>query len=107
MFKKDITDTSTTQLGSDYIAKKCPKQYTNTVELVAYHITFETSGKILGYRDLVTMDPPVWTNSKCDELGRLSKGWKSHAGTDTIEFIFHKYKPKDRRATFVRDVCYI
>ena len=38
-------------------------------------------------------------------MGRLSQGWKEHAGTDTIEFIFHKDKPKDRRATYVRDVC--
>ena len=28
-------------------------------------------------------------------------------GTNTIEFIFHKEKPRDRRATYVRAVCYI
>ena len=41
----------------------------------------------------------------CNELGRLSQGWKSHAGTDTIKFVFRKYKPKDIRETYVRAVC--
>ena len=40
----------------------------------------------------------------CNKIGRLSQGWKEHAGTDTIKFIFHKDKPKDRRATNVRAV---
>ena len=30
-----------------------------------------------------------------------------HAGTDTIEFIFNKYKPKDTRAAYVIAVCKI
>ena len=30
---------------------------------------------------------------------------KKHAGTDAIEFIFHKSKKKDRRATYMRSVC--
>ena len=34
-------------------------------------------------------------------IPRLEK----HTETDTIEFIFHKDKPKDRRATYVRAVC--
>ena len=41
----------------------------------------------------------------CNGLGRLYQSWKSHAGTDTIGFIFYKDKTKDRRATYVRDVC--
>ena len=90
MFKKDTTYTSTTHIGSDYITKIDPKKDTVTVELAAHHITCETNEKILGYRDLVKRDPPVWTNSMSNELGPLSQGWKAHAGTDTIEFIFHK-----------------
>ena len=43
----------------------------------------------------------------CNEVGHLYQGWKSHAGTDTLEFILHKYKPKDRRTTYVRAVCNI
>ena len=43
----------------------------------------------------------------CNELGRLSQCCKAHMATDTIEFIFHKYKPKDRRATYVRALCNI
>ena len=75
------------------------------MEPVAHHITCETTGKILGFREFVNMDPPVWTNSMCNELGRLSQGWKSHDGNDTIKFIFQKDKPNDRRATYVRAVC--
>ena len=51
------------------------------------------------------MDPPVCTNSMCNELGRLSQVWKAHTGTNTIEFIVHKDKPKDIMETYVRDVC--
>ena len=45
MFKTDMTDTSTTHIGSEYIAKIDPKRDTITVELVAHHITCETTGK--------------------------------------------------------------
>ena len=34
-------------------------------------------------------------------------GMGKHAGTDTIEFIFHKDTPKYIRATYVRAVCNI
>ena len=63
MFKNDMIDTSTTHIVSDYIAHTDPKEYTITVEPVSHNITCETTGKILGYRDLVKMDAPVWTNS--------------------------------------------
>ena len=63
-------------------------------------INCKATGKILGYRDPVKIDAPVWTNSMCNELGRLYQGWVKHAVNDTIEFSFHKYKPRDRRATF-------
>ena len=71
LFKKDMTYTSTTHIGSDYISKTDPKKYTIKVELVAHHITCETTRKILGYRDLVKRDPPVWTYSVCNDFGRL------------------------------------
>ena len=32
---------------------------------------------------------------------------EKHTGTDTIEFIFHKDKKKDRRATYMRSLCNI
>ena len=107
MFKMDTADTSKTHIGSYYIAHTESKKDTIAVEPLANHINCETTGKILEYRDLVNMDASVWANSMCNELGRLSQGWKEHAGTDTIELIFHKDKPKDRRATCVRSVCNI
>ena len=58
-FKKDMIDTSTTHIGSDYIDHTEPKKDTITVEPVSHHITCETNGKILGYRYLVKMDAPV------------------------------------------------
>ena len=75
------------------------------MEPVANHITSENTGNILQYRDLVKKDPPVWTNSVCNKLGRFPQGWKAHAGPDTIKFIFHKYKPNGISATYVRAVC--
>ena len=105
IFQKDKTDTSTRHIGSDYISKTYPKKDTVTVEPVAHHITCETTGKIQEYKDIVERDPPVWKNSMYNELGRMFQGWKAHDGTDTIEFIFHKEKPRDRRAKYVRYVC--
>ena len=34
-------------------------------------------------------------------------GSEKNAGTDTVDLIFHKYKPQYRRATYVREVCNI
>ena len=53
------------------------------------------------------MDAPVWNNSMRNKRGRLPQGWKEHVLTDTIKFILHKDKPKDRRTTYVRAVCNI
>ena len=53
MFKKDIKDTSTTHIGSEYISKTPLKKDTIIVEPVSHHITYETTRKILGYQDLV------------------------------------------------------
>ena len=53
------------------------------------------------------MDEPVCTISICNELGCLSQDWGKHAGTDIIDFIFHKDKPNGRRATCVKVVCNI
>ena len=53
------------------------------------------------------MDAPVWTSSMYNKLGHLSQDWDKHAGTDTIDFVFRKDKPKYRRATYVRAVCNI
>ena len=75
------------------------------MEPMANHIHCETTGKILGYRDPVKKDAPVWKKSMCNELGRLSQGWKTHSGTDTIEFIYHKNKPRYRNANYIRAVC--
>ena len=43
----------------------------------------------------------------CNELDRLSQGWKKHAGTDTIELILHEEKPKDINSTYMRALCNI
>ena len=61
--------------------------------------------KILGYGDLVKNDAPVWTKSMWNELGHLSQRWKTHAGTDTKKFTLHKDKPKDRKSTYVGELC--
>ena len=45
MFKMDMTDTSKTHIGSDYIDHTDPQKYTITVEPLAKHIKYETTGK--------------------------------------------------------------
>ena len=47
-----MTNTSTTHIVSDCIVKTDPKKDTIILEPVAHHITCETTGKILGYRDI-------------------------------------------------------
>ena len=54
---------------------------------------------------MAKMDAPEWTNSMCKNIVRLSQGWGKNAGTYKIESIFHKDKPKDIKATYVRAVC--
>ena len=44
-FKMDTTDTSKTNIGSDYISRTDPKKDTITVEPLANHIKCETTGK--------------------------------------------------------------
>ena len=65
-----------THIGTDYFACIDTKKQTNTVETMANHIDFETTGEILGCRDPVNMDVPVCTKSMRKNLGILSKGWK-------------------------------
>ena len=50
---------------------------------------------------------PVWKESMCTELGRLSQGYRSTKGTDTIQFMDHemiKNIPSDRTVTYTRIV---
>ena len=77
MFKIDEAEKITTHIGAYYLACIDLKKYTITVEPLANQTNCETTGKILGYRDPVKMDAQVWTNSVCNELDRLSQGWKN------------------------------
>ena len=103
----EAAEKNITHIGTDYFSHIDPRKYTITVEPIANRINCKTTRKILGYRNQVRIDAPVWTNSMCNKIGRLSQGWKTHAVADTIEFIYCKYKSKDRKATYVRAVCNI
>ena len=70
---------------------------------MANHIHYKTT-LFFGYRDPLKMYETVCKKSMCNKPGRLSQGWKNHAGTDKIEFIIHIEKPKDRSATYLRAV---
>ena len=60
MFKIDMTDIAKAHIGSDCIAHTDLQKGTIKVEPLAHHINCETTGIILGYRDSVKMDAPVW-----------------------------------------------
>ena len=105
IFQEEAKENIRMHMGTDYFSFIYPKGKTATLESMANHSKCKTTGKIFGYRDLVNIDEPVWTNSTCNELGHLSRRWKKYAGTDTIQFIFHKDKPKYRKVTYVRAVC--
>ena len=70
----DTTGTSKTHIGSDYISHSDRNKDTITVEPLANYSNCETAGKIIGYRDQAKIDAPVWKNSMCIKLGRLSQG---------------------------------
>lgn len=60
----------------------------------------KSSGKVLEYKHLI-MDPTtkmVWEQSFARELGRLSQGYRSTEGTNTIEFIDRAAIPYDKRS---------
>ena len=77
MFKTDAEEKITTHKGTDFLDYTYPPKDTITVEHIANHINYKTTGKTLGYIDLVKMDALVWENSMCNKLGRLSQGWKN------------------------------
>ena len=54
MFKMDAEEKIKRHIGTDYFARVEQKQ--TTVEPIANHINYKTTGNILGYRDLVNMD---------------------------------------------------
>ena len=77
MLEMDVAEKMKTHIGTDYFVRIYPQKETITVEPIENHIDCKTTGKILGYRDLVNMDASVWTNSTGNELGRLSRGWEN------------------------------
>ena len=62
MLKTNTAEKITTHKITNCLAHIDPKKYTITVKPIAHHINCKTTGKIVGYRDLVKMDSPVWTN---------------------------------------------
>ena len=59
------------------------------------------------HRQLVKgVDGHQWVEATAREFGRLAQGLLGHvAGTDTIFFIRHADKPKDKKASYCRVVC--
>ena len=48
----------------------------------------------------------TWSNSFCNELGRLAQGYKNRVKyTDAIEFIHFNEKPTNKKATYARVVA--
>ena len=66
-----------TNKGTEYLARIDTKKDKTTVESIVNHTNCETTGKIVGYRDMVKMDALVWKKYMCNKLGRLYQGWKT------------------------------
>ena len=61
---------------------------------------------LLKYKQLIkSKDKAVWQSGMCNELGRLSQGFKSIKGKNTIFFIRKNKIPKSKRVTYARIVC--
>ena len=74
MLQVDVTEKIKIHIDTDYFDRIDPKELTMTVEPMPNQINCETTGTILGYRDLVNMDALVWTNSMCNKLVCLYQG---------------------------------
>jgi hypothetical protein len=50
---------------------------------------------------------PTWTNSLCNECGRLAQGCTANniLGTDTVDFIYQHEVPSDKKVTYGNFVC--
>ena len=59
MFQEDATEKIQIRIGIDYFDRIYPKEGKISVKQMANHINCKTTGKILGYRDLVKIDEPV------------------------------------------------
>ena len=73
---------------------------------VVHPITKETLTK---YNKVIECEElrDVWMKAMCIELGRLSQGYKTTNGTNTVEFMSHEEIaniPKDRTVTYARIV---
>ena len=101
----DLTTKTKLYRGTEYYVHIELQNNAIKLEPTANHVHCETTGKFWVYGYLIKKDTQVWKNSICNEVGRLSQGWKAHAETDTIDFILHKDKPKDVKSTYVRAVC--
>ena len=85
---------------------KKPFDITDVCNGVVHPVTGETITKYKTLaKDAVTK--PVWEEAMCTELGRLSQGYGSTTGTDTIKFMDHNMIdniPSDRTVTYTRIV---
>ena len=76
MFSLKATEENKKHIGTDYFACIDPKKETIIVEPMVNHIHCKTAGILGVYKDLVNIDEPVWTDSMCNKLDRLSQRQK-------------------------------
>ena len=64
------------------------------------------TGKIAEFRELSQCsEGALWQASNAEEIGRLTQGFGTQKGTDTMFFIAYKDIPKGRKATYLRVVA--
>ena len=69
------------------------------------HAINPDTGKIAEYRELSKcIDGAIWRNSNAEEIGRLTQGYGTIKGTNTIFFIHPSAMPKGRKAAYLRAV---
>jgi len=90
-----------TQLEQKQLDSPSPVTYQYITDIV-------NPPSFLKYKQLIkTKDRAVWEQGMCNELGRLSQGYKTIKGKNTIFFIAKSKVPKGKRVTYARIVCAI
>ena len=107
MFPVEATEKINTYMGTDYFFRIEPKR-----KKLQWNQWQTTSTEKLQGKNWDTETKSRWMNrygpTQCATiLAACPKDGTKHTGTDIIELVLHKDKPKYRRAAYVRAVCYI
>jgi hypothetical protein len=83
-------------------------QHLQAVQTFKHHVNhiYTEQGKKETIDTLLNVtNGPTWITSLSNEFGRLSQGYASVIGTDTIDYIHRSEVPSDKKVTYGNFIC--